>query len=131
MCLFLQNQRFQEVTARLMTDMAAASAGANQTLAGVLGGLREQSEALAEGAARLEGLRSLQRETRELAARGAEGVAALIGRAENLSVAMAASLQLSVGPRRAGPPPGRGWCDPTQDGRWLASCWCQLASHST
>ncbi|GBF87538.1 hypothetical protein Rsub_00249 [Raphidocelis subcapitata] len=95
MCLFLQNQRFQEVTARLMTDMLSASASANQTLAGVLGGLRAQSEALAQGAARLEGVVALQEETRELAARGAEGVAALIGRAENLSVAMAASLQLS------------------------------------
>lgn len=51
MCLFLQNQRFQELTSRLVNDMAAASADANFTLGAIRGGLAQQAAVL-EGAGR-------------------------------------------------------------------------------
>jgi hypothetical protein len=49
MCLFLQNQRFQELTARMVSDMAAGSRAANATLAAISGQLEDQQERL-EGA---------------------------------------------------------------------------------
>jgi hypothetical protein len=56
MCLFFQNQRFQEMTARLVNDMAAGSRAANATLAGIRSGLEEQRGALEESREQIDGL---------------------------------------------------------------------------
>jgi hypothetical protein len=51
MCLFLQNQRFQEVTAALVTGMAASSRAASAALGSISDGLAEHRAAL-EGSQR-------------------------------------------------------------------------------
>jgi hypothetical protein len=168
LCLFFQNQRFQDLTARLVSDMAASGRAANASLAAVGAGLEEQRGRLAGAAAQLGEMQvggvgpgrgpgrtraprgsttsaavalslacclghaieraapcrpghcqrahqatapaargaharpnaqALQRDTLEQASRGAEGVAALAGRTQELSRAMEQSLQLSVGGR--------------------------------
>ncbi|KIZ06295.1 hypothetical protein MNEG_1659 [Monoraphidium neglectum] len=95
MCLFLQNQRFQELTARMVNDMAAGSRAANATLAAISRQLEDQQERLEGAQTQLGRLQELQEETYTQAAKGAEGVDALISRTEDLSKAMAQSLQLS------------------------------------
>jgi hypothetical protein len=116
MCLFLQNQRFQEVTAALVTDMATATRAAHESLAGVSGDLAEQRAALEGSAAQLGRLQTVQNETLRHAARGAEGVAALIGKSDDLARAMARSLQMSVrgcdSGRAAASRPARPACSP-------------------
>lgn len=47
MCLFLQNQRFQELTAKLINNMAAASRAANMSLVLIGAGLEEQKQQIA------------------------------------------------------------------------------------
>lgn len=96
MCLFLQNQNFQALTAKLLTDMHGSSRAANATLGTISSRLSQHSEALEASQQQLGKLAQLQQRVHEEVALGVAAVQQVAGQTQQLTTDMTKSLDLAV-----------------------------------
>lgn len=107
MCLFLQTQNFQQVTAALVQDMHESSAAANASLAAITSDLQHQSKVLSSSMTALSRLQDVQSRVhaaveeglREVKAVGklSAGLTQSMNQSLELTVSLAASLKLAAG----------------------------------
>jgi hypothetical protein len=96
MCLFLQTQNFQQVTAALVTDMHASSAAANASLGHIRSDLAQQSQALAQSLSALGKLQAVQVEVHSAVQAGLVEVKAVGEVSQGLQRSMQDSLNMTV-----------------------------------
>lgn len=96
MCLFLQTQNFQQVTAALVTDMHSSSAAANASLASIRSDLHSQSQALAASLTALSRLQAVQSEVEAAVQQGLQEVKAVGAISQGLVHSMDRSLNMTV-----------------------------------
>lgn len=96
MCLFLQTQNFQQVTAALVTDMHASSAAANASLGHIRSDLAQQSMALAQSVSALSKLQTVQVEVQSAVQAGLVEVKAVVEVSQGLQRSMQDSLNMTV-----------------------------------
>lgn len=96
MCLFLQTQNFQQVTAALVTDMHASSAAANASLAHIKSDLQAQAHNLAQSLSALSKLQAAQYEVEVAVQAGLVEVKGLAVASKGLQHSMDQSLNMTV-----------------------------------
>lgn len=96
MCLFLQTQNFQQVTAALVTDMHASSAAANASLSAIRTDLHSQAQSLAQSLTALAQLQAVQSEVQAGVQAGLQEVQAVGRAAQGLQHSMDKSLNMTV-----------------------------------
>jgi hypothetical protein len=101
MCLFLQTQNFQQVTAALVTDMHASSAAANASLGHIRSDLAQQSKALAQSLSALSQLQAVQVEVQSAVLAGLVEVKAVGEVSQGLQRSMQDSLNMTVSAKDA------------------------------
>lgn len=99
MCLFLQTQNFQQVTAALVTDMHASSAAANASLSAIRTDLHSQAQALSQSLSSLARLRAAQSEVQAAVQAGLVEVQAVGRMSQGLQHSMDKSLNTTVSGR--------------------------------
>lgn len=100
MCLFLQTQNFQQVTAALVTDMHASSAAANASLNHIRSDLQSQSQALLQSLTALSKLQAVQSQVEAAVQAGLVEVQAVGRASQGLQQSMDKSLNMTVRERR-------------------------------
>ena len=98
MCLFLQTQNFQQVTAALVTDMHASSTAANASLSAIRSDLQSQSKALTKSLSALTKLQAVQSEVEAAVQAGLQEVKAVGVMSQGLQQSMDKSLNMTVSP---------------------------------
>jgi hypothetical protein len=98
MCLFLQTQNFQQVTAALVTDMHASSSAANASLSAIRSDLQSQSKALTQSLSALTKLQAVQSEVEAAVQAGLQEVKAVGVMSQGLQQSMDKSLNMTVRP---------------------------------
>lgn len=96
MCLFLQTQNFQQVTAALVTDMHASSAAANASLSHIRSDLLAQAQSLAQSLTALGKLQAMQSEVQTAVQTGLSEVKGLAVMSQGLQQSMDRSLNMTV-----------------------------------
>jgi hypothetical protein len=96
MCLFLQTQNFQQVTAALVQDMHISSAAANASLAAIRSDLGQQSKAVAQSLAALTRVQAVQADVAAAVQDGLSEIKALGVTSVQLTGSMNHSLELTV-----------------------------------
>lgn len=96
MCLFLQTQNFQQVTAALVTDMHASSTAANASLGFIRRDLQAQSQSLAQSLTALSKLQAMQYEVEAAVQAGLLEVKSVGVISTGLQQSMDKSLNMTV-----------------------------------
>jgi len=115
MCLFLQTQNFQQVTAALVTDMHASSTAANASLSFIRRDLQAQSQSLAQSLSALSKLQAVQYEVEAAVQAGLLEVKAVGVISTGLQQSMDKSLNMTVRDTSV-------WAE-TADWQALGFCW--------
>lgn len=97
MCLFLQTQNFQRVTAALVTDMHASSAAANASLSNIRSDLLAQAQSLAQSLSAVGKLQAMQSEVQTAVQVGLSEVKGLAVMSQGLQQSMDRSINMTVG----------------------------------
>lgn len=96
MCLFLQTQQFQQITAALVTDMHASSTAANASLAHIRSDLLAQAQSLAQSLSALNRLQAVQSEVESAVQAGLVEVRGLSQMSQGLQQSMDQSINMTV-----------------------------------
>jgi hypothetical protein len=96
MCLFLQTQQFQQITAALVTDMHASSTAANASLAHIRTDLLAQAQSLSQSLSALNRLQAVQSEVESAVQAGLLEVRGLSQMSQGLQQSMDKSINMTV-----------------------------------